>query len=91
MADTPSNTPESTLVPDKRDESTDTPVTTLATVDANTSLTDMKNMSGATDKDASDQQKDALEGLKQAKAVAKDPSKQPEPNPFAMGPGSDIA
>ena len=83
--------PNSTPAPDKRDDSTDAPVTQLAQVDANTSTADMKNMSGATDKTATTPQTDALQGLKDAKAAAKDPSNAATPSPFLSGPGSDIA
>lgn len=93
MADSDTgNAADSTLAPKKRDESTDAPVTTLATVDASTTLAEMKDMSGATDKKASQQQLDALDGLRQAKALAKDPaSAQPAPAPFASGPGGMVA
>lgn len=68
------------------------PVTELAHVDGNTTLADMKEMSGATDKDASDQQKDALEGLKEAKKDIQHPDRDKEPvNPHVAGPGSDIS
>lgn len=71
-------------------ESTE-PVTKPAEVDGDTTLAEMKEMSGATDKDASDQQKDALDGLKQAKEDIKHPDKRDEVPAFAHGPGGDIS
>ena len=83
--------PNSTPAPDKRDDSTDAPVTQLASIGASTSVADMKSMSGATDKGATAQQSDALQGMKDAKAEAKKPGSAPSPSPFLSGPGSDIA
>ena len=83
---------ESTPAPDKRDDSTDQTVTELAHVDATTKLGDMKEMSGATDADASTQQKNALDGMKDARDDAKHPEREPAAaNPFSAGPGSDVA
>jgi len=82
--------------PEERNTDTEKPVTELAHVDASTSVADMKDMSGATDKDASTQQQDALDGLKQAREDAKHPETAGEraedrAHPFVLGPGGDIS
>lgn len=87
---------DSTPAPDKRDTDTNEPVTQLASVDANTSLADMKSMAGVDgDGKDSDQQGHVLAAMKDAKANAKDPSKPVNPqaaaNPFLTGPGGDIS
>ena len=93
-------TPEKTPAAPERNEATDGPVTELAHVDGNTSNKTLEQMAGVsdepykpaenTDKEPSQQQRDALDGLKQAKHDAKHPDKKPEPNPHVHGPGSDI-
>lgn len=84
----PAKKTEETQVPDKRDDSTDEPVTELAHVDGDTSDADMREMSGVGDDvdNASTQQRDAYEGM-QIAAGKKD---APEVNPHTAGPGSDI-
>jgi len=77
----------------QRDDTADKPVTELAHVDANTTNQDAKDISGYHGEDSSQQQKDAYEGVKDAREDAKHPDKanDPAPNPHSTGPGSDIA
>lgn len=92
---------ENTQAPEKRDDATDAPVTELAKVDGKTSTETMKQMAGVSDTpyqpattssgEPSQQQKDAFEGLKQAKDDIKHPDKRGDDvNPLVHGPGSDI-
>lgn len=92
--------PEKTPAAPERDKTADTPVTELAHVDGKTSNKTLEQMAGVSDepykpaenadKEPSQQQKDALDGLQQAKQDIKHPEKKPEPNPHHTGPGSDI-
>jgi hypothetical protein len=83
--------PENTKAPAERTDATDQAVAPL--IDP----TDVPNMTRADIQDATaggldedtGPKRDAAEGLAQASDKMKD--KAPEPNPFAAGPGSDVA
>lgn len=93
-------TPEKTPAAPERNEATDGPVTELAHVHAKTPNKTLEQMAGVSDEpykpaehsseEPSQQQKDALDGLKQAKEDAKHPEKRHQHNPHVHGPSSDI-
>lgn len=94
-------TPEASPTAEKRDDTTDAPVTELAQVDGDTSTKTLKQMSGVSDEpykpsekpdaEASTQQKDALEGLKQARDDADGKERDEDVNPHNLGPGGMVA
>jgi len=83
--------PENTKVPAERTDATDEAVAPLIdpTDVPNMTKTDINDATaGGLDEDTGPK-RDAAEGLAQASDKMKDEA--PEPNPFAQGPGSDIA
>lgn len=97
---TKKHTPETAKTAETRDDTADKPVTELAHVDGKTSVETMKQMAGVSDKqyepaanndgEPSQQQKDAFEGLKEAKKDVQHPDRDKDVNPHVAGPGSDI-